>query len=52
MGISDLFDGDEMWNPLDHPSDLGSVGQLDGLVQATQAERAERPALLGLGADR
>src|SRR5437868_12737080 len=50
--ISDLFDGDEVRHPGDHAADLRTVGQLDGVVDTTQAECADRAALLGLRADR
>src|SRR6476646_5843288 len=53
IGIaSDLFDGDEMRDLGDHAPDLRPVGVLDGVVDPAQPERAQRPALLGLGADR
>ena len=49
--LSDLLDGDEMRDTRDHAADLGAVGVLHGVVDALQAERAQRPALLGLAAD-
>src|ERR1041385_3273678 len=50
--ISDLFDGDEVRHPGDHAADLRAVGQLDGVVDAAQAEGAHGAALLGLRSDR
>ena len=46
--IVDLFDGHEVGHPCDHAPDLRAVGQLDGVVDALQSERAEVPRCLGL----
>ena len=43
---------DEVRHPRDHPAYFGLVGVLHRVVDPAQAERAERAALLRLGADR
>src|SRR5579872_4467666 len=47
----DLFDFDQMGYACDHPTDLGTVGQHVALADAAQTQGAQRPAVLGFGAD-
>src|SRR3954447_26282258 len=49
---SDLFDGDQVRHRRDHPADLGTVFLHDRVVDPLQAQRPQRLALVGLGADR
>src|SRR3712207_5862654 len=49
---ADLFDGDQVWHRRDHPADLGTVLLDDRVVDPLEAQRAQRLALVGLGADR
>ena len=43
---------DEVRDPGDHAADLGTVGQGVGRTDLAEAERPQRAAVLGLGADR
>ena len=44
-------DLDEVWNPGDHPADLGAVGENALAPDSPQPEGPERRPVLGLGAD-
>src|SRR6476661_6954316 len=48
---ADLFDSDQVRHRRDHPADLGTVLLHDRVVDSLEAERAQRLALVRLGAD-